>query len=83
MPRRNGTGPMGQGASTGRGLGPCESGRGRCNQSFNRGMGMGGRKRRNGFGANFNEDVTKEDIALQITQLKEEITKLEQSLNTI
>ena len=26
MPRLNGTGPMGQGAGTGRGLGPCGSG---------------------------------------------------------
>ena len=36
MPRQDGTGPMGQGAKTGRGLGPCGTG-----LAWGRGMGRG------------------------------------------
>jgi len=36
MPNRDGTGPMSQGAGTGRGLGPCGKGQG---LGFGRGMG--------------------------------------------
>ncbi len=46
MPRRDGTGPMGQGAMTGRGLGNCES-----ENKAVYGMGRGfGCSRRSGFG---------------------------------
>ena len=40
MPRLNGTGPQGQGAMTGRGLGPCGSGMS-SGRGFCRGRGMG------------------------------------------
>lgn len=51
MPGRNGTGPMGAGAKTGRGLGPC-AGRGiskkgtglRCGMACRRGFGRGFRR---------------------------------------
>jgi len=42
MPNRDKTGPMGQGPSTGRGLGPCGGGIGRgfgCGRGFGRGLG--------------------------------------------
>ncbi len=45
MPGRDGTGPMGRGPMTGRGLGRCGAGLGR-----GRGLGLG---RRNGFGFGF------------------------------
>jgi hypothetical protein len=42
MPGFNGTGPQGQGAMTGRGLGPCGSGmRRRCGRGFRSGFGNG------------------------------------------
>ncbi|OQX64125.1 MAG: hypothetical protein B5M56_00695 [Desulfococcus sp. 4484_241] len=41
MPRRDGTGPMGQGPGTGRGLGGCVGGRGRGAGTGQRGQGMG------------------------------------------
>lgn len=55
MPGRNGTGPQGRGALTGRGLGPCGSGLGRgsafAGQGFGGGFGFaGGRGRGRGFG---------------------------------
>jgi len=40
MPGQNGTGPLGQGPMTGRGLGPCGAGMGR-GRGFGRGMGRG------------------------------------------
>lgn len=56
MPGKNGTGPMGQGSMTGRGLGPCSTDSGRqIYDYFGRGMGLGcrrgfGRGPRRGFG---------------------------------
>ncbi len=54
MPRLDGTGPMGQGAMTGRGIGNCQGnqqklgvGYGRCNGNRN------GRGNRQGFGFGF------------------------------
>lgn len=43
MARRDGTGPMGRGPLTGRGLGVCNDGYAtpRCGAGYNRGMGMG------------------------------------------
>lgn len=45
MARRDGTGPWGQGAMTGRGFGPCGGNRvfGYRSRCFGRGWGMGGR----------------------------------------
>ena len=41
MPGQDGTGPFGQGAMTGRGLGPCGGGMRRgCGRGFGRGMGF-------------------------------------------
>jgi len=41
MPNNDGTGPQGQGAMTGRGLGPCGGGMRRgCGRGFGRGMGF-------------------------------------------
>ena len=37
MPRRDGTGPLGQGAMTGKGLGICNS----ANSAYGRGLGLG------------------------------------------
>jgi hypothetical protein len=49
MPRFDGTGPLGQGAMTGRGLGPCNGG-------FRRGCGRG-----NGFGYRRQTVLTKDE----------------------
>lgn len=64
MPGRNGTGPVGAGAGTGRGMGPC--GRG---QGFNRGAETGFRR---GAGANVNlENMPPEDeLVIRETQVK-------------
>ena len=48
MPRQDGTGPLGQGAITGRGLGPCGGG---MRRGFGRGLG-----RR--FGLRYAEPIT-------------------------
>lgn len=61
MPRQNGTGPMGQGAGTGRGLGPC--GRG-----LRRGYGFGFRRffsSKNELEAlNKEEEILKEELEM-------------------
>jgi hypothetical protein len=41
MPRRDGTGPMGQGAMTGRGLGRCSGASGSQGGGYGRGLGRG------------------------------------------
>lgn len=83
MPRRDGTGPMGQGALTGRGLGPCNvtgrayCGRGigygrntaYCGRGFGRGLGYG-------YAVPVNTIMTKES-------LEEEKAILQERLNTI
>lgn len=51
MPNFNGTGPMGQGSMTGRGLGNCGTGRGQGGQGRGRSGGLGmGRRNRSGNG---------------------------------
>lgn len=60
MPRRDGTGPLGQGAMTGRGLGVCKDGnkegnRGEYGSCLGRGLGFG-RRRDRGIGRNFDEE---------------------------
>ncbi|WP_294857096.1 DUF5320 domain-containing protein [uncultured Oscillibacter sp.] len=53
MPGRNGTGPMGTGAMTGRGLGPC-AGTGKLIKGAGLGLGLGlGMACRHGFGRGF------------------------------
>ena len=56
MPRMDGTGPTGQGAKTGRGLGPCGSG---AANSQGRGLGMG---RGAGAGAGFRSRRSAVDV---------------------
>lgn len=41
MPRRDGTGPLGQGALTGRGVGPCNTGGATRGARFGAGFGAG------------------------------------------
>lgn len=56
MPRRDGTGPNGEGPVTGRGFGPCNPNNQTQNQNFMRGQGRGGRSCRRmntGFGKRF------------------------------
>ncbi|MDD3593572.1 MAG: DUF5320 domain-containing protein [Candidatus Gastranaerophilales bacterium] len=65
MPRRNGTGPMGQGARTGRGLGCCEaSGQDTTvgRQGRRQGQGQGsGRGACQGLGKSFRHGCNKPD----------------------
>jgi len=87
MPRLNGTGPMGQGPRTGRGLGPCGGGYG-----YGRGYGRG-RGRGFGFG-NYSpwgewsyrqpteieeKAIVQDDIAI----LKEELKAAEERLRQL
>jgi len=48
MPRRDGTGPDGEGARTGRGLGPCSNNQSETNRGQGLGRGRGLRHGRNG-----------------------------------
>ena len=80
MPRRDGTGPIGQGAMTGRRMGVCagnKNGRG-FGQGQGRGMGF-----RRGYGAqveeNNNETLKKDDLSL----LKTQADLLEIALNNV
>ncbi|MCK4555477.1 MAG: DUF5320 domain-containing protein [Candidatus Aenigmarchaeota archaeon] len=74
MPRRDGTGPMGYGPVTGRGLGPC--GRG---LAFGRGMGQG-------FGRRYIEPATltkdeqKKILETELKQIDAEKQELEKRL---
>lgn len=57
MPRGNGTGPMGAGSMTGRGLGPCaDANAANIGGGFGQGMGMGLGRRR-GFGRGFGRGI--------------------------
>lgn len=83
MPRRDGTGPLGQGSMTGRSLGNCNNA-----NSFNRGVaGMGfgrriGRGLRNFFGANsnFNHEA---ELKSYIAQLEIELNNAKDQLKNI
>jgi len=82
MPGRDGTGPLGQGAQTGRGLGFCKGdptgvysvGNGR---GFGRGMGFGCRKGYRGSCANLPNELRKEEI------LKDEKEILQRRLDVV
>lgn len=69
MPNKNGTGPMGNGPMSGRGMGRCGGGRG---AGQGRGMGLG---RRNGLAQSGN-GVQSEDVQA----LKARIEELEKKL---
>lgn len=80
MPRRDGSGPMGQGPLTGRGMGNCSgSGRGFFGMGRGRGMGMGFNFGRF-FGRGANNSLSKTD---ELGQLKTQANVLEQDLETV
>ncbi len=70
MPRLNGTGPMGQGPMTGRGMGSCGGGMG-CGQGFGR--------RFSGFMGSFQKPAV-EDLKAQKEYLKNELNALDQEI---
>ncbi len=70
MPRFDGTGPMGQGAMTGRGLGPCGGGMG-----YGRGQGRGF-----GFRRFFTRQEETEDLKVYRDDLKAELAAVEKEL---
>lgn len=97
MPGRDGTGPMGMGGMTGRGLGACTGanapfygggfGRG-CGRGFGRGVGRGlGFGRGFGFGAysnyNYNRTTPKEVLQAQKEQLQVELGAIDQRLESL
>lgn len=74
MPRRDGSGPMGQGAMTGRGAGPCNTANtGATNNLNNRAYGGGfGRGMRCGNG-----------MGVQNSWLENRLNAIEQKLNSL
>lgn len=68
MPKFDGTGPMGQGARTGRGLGPCNGG-------MKRGWGCGG-----GYGLGFRRFISPKN---ELAALETEEKMLEEELAAI
>ena len=90
MPGRNGTGPMGAGAMSGRGLGLC-SGAGNLARGARLGLGLGMACRR-GFGRGFrrfsvNEEMTanhrKELLQLQKNTLKNRLVDIDRQLESL
>lgn len=93
MPRRDGTGPMGMGAMTGRGLGVCTGvnapiygrgfGRG-CGRGFGRGLGLGfGRGFGFGANANYNQTASKEALQAQKEQLQITLDAVDKRLESL
>lgn len=82
MPRRDGTGPIGYGAMTGRGLGPCAGARAVGNAGFRMGPGLGFRR---GFGRGFggNVDVSQISSETQKELLEEQKNVLQEQLEAI
>jgi hypothetical protein len=85
MPAQDGTGPMGQGLRTGRGMGPCERGFG-SGRGVRRGLGMG--RGRQMF-CRFAEPIVltgeeqkkileaeKEELELELKQVKEKLDEI-------
>lgn len=83
MPRRDGTGPMGQGPKTGRGMGSCANvespvfgyGRG---LGLGKGLGIGCRRFR--FFAN-TTSLSKDDLLFRKQMLKQELDTIDRALN--
>lgn len=90
MPRRDGTGPMGKGSMTGRGLGACtdnneirqQSGFGfGCRRGFGRGSGRGlGRGFGRGFGFRNSSKTQKELLNEEKAFLKNQIEEIDKEL---
>ena len=80
MPRQNGTGPLGHGAMTGRGMGPCGGG---MRRGFCRGFGRGSGR----FGYRMPVTLTKEQekkiLEAELSDLKEETTEIEQRIKEL
>lgn len=70
MPRFDGTGPLGMGPGTGRGMGPC------CQGAWWRKGGMGWRR----F---YNKQEEKEDIESEIKVMEEDLQALKERLSEI
>jgi len=90
MPRLDKTGPQGQGAKTGRGLGSCPPDT-KADRNFMRGFGYGmGRGFRRccgrGFGFSFNQPTVKEEkeiLTEEAEMLKEEIKDIQKRLEDL
>ena len=85
MPRRDGTGPMGAGSMTGRGLGLC-TGANAVNYGAGRGMGVGrGLTCRHGFGRGFGRGsaINQTSSKTQKELLNEQKTMLQDRLEAI
>lgn len=78
MPFGNGTGPLGQGPLTGRGLGPCAGypNQGFTGRGFGRGFGRGRGVRFRQFGRTPIQPIYQEPIAQPITLTKVEEKKI-------
>ncbi|QNK39949.1 DUF5320 domain-containing protein [Caproicibacter fermentans] len=90
MPGRNGTGPMGAGAMTGRSLGPC-AGTGSLAKGAGLGLGLGMACRR-GFGRGFRQfpagnELSAEDrkglLQLQKNALKNRLADIDRQLESL
>lgn len=84
MPRRDGTGPMGNGSMKGRGLGVCNgTNAARCGNGMGRGLGFANRR---GFGMNLataGSSATKTQKELLLEQrkiLEKELSSINQQL---
>ncbi|HCX63972.1 MAG TPA: hypothetical protein DHN33_02015 [Eubacteriaceae bacterium] len=94
MPGRDGTGPMGQGSLTGRGMGFCNDANARNNVGFVRGIGRGMR-RCAGFGMGlgrgwrpFGQELNysaseKEQLNHQKNILKNQLEEIDERLNDL
>lgn len=83
MPRLNGTGPMGQGPLTGRGLGPCGGGRA-YGFSGRRGGGMGfGWRKSTGYYPTLTEKEEKEALLEESNILEKELKTIKSRLNQL
>ena len=77
MPKRDGTGPMGQGTMTGRGLGNCNDG-----EIMNSGFGMGRRFGR-GMGCSNGRGYNREYLTEQKSMLQKTLDSIEKQLENL
>jgi len=77
MPNRNGTGPLGQGAMTGKGMGPCGCGQRR---GFGGGRGMGFR---NSTTIVLTKEEEKKILEAELKEIDLEKQEIENKLKTI
>jgi hypothetical protein len=78
MPRYNGTGPMGQGALSGRGMGPCAQ----RNQGYDA-RGYGGRGMGCGNGRGFGRGLGFAPVVSEREMLEENMRYLEEELKAV